>query len=280
MQVADEGVRFVELVVIRKLCRGLDVKDDHKNNLFAMMHANTPAVNSLESVYFCLDRIPCHAALSQIRDRIGAAEFPLIDQHYYPSHRTAKFTPDFPLVAKVGHAEAGYGKMLFRDAQGWDDFTGVLALHSDYFTAEPFHEKEYDLRIQKNGSHYRAFERRSSNWKTNVGTSVLEEVPIKPHWKRWADLASTACGGMQILTVDAMHLADGSEIITEINDTASGFSGQHREEDSRHVVELAVELANATLAKYLQYSQQQHGPPKSPRAAQLAALGKRGIPKH
>src|SRR5687767_1565203 len=45
VQLVDEGVRFVELVVVRKLCRGLDAqKDDHRNKLFAMLHACVPAV--------------------------------------------------------------------------------------------------------------------------------------------------------------------------------------------------------------------------------------------
>jgi hypothetical protein len=273
VQLADEGVRFVELVVIRKLCRGLDAtKDDHRNKLFAMMHACVPSVNSCESVLVCLDRIPCHAQLALLRDRVGVHEFPLIDQHYYPSFRTARFVPDVPFVAKVGHAEAGYGKMVFRDNPTFTDFVGVLALHGDYLTAEPFFEKEYDIRIQKVGAHYRAYERRSSNWKTNVGSSLLEEVAVKPHWKKWADLAATTCGGLQILTVDVMHLPDGSEVIIEINDTASGFAAQNKEEDSRHVVELAIELAEQAVVKQSVFA-------KSPRVMQLAAIGKKGLPK-
>ncbi len=101
VQIKDEGVHFVELVVVRKLCRGLDVKDDHRNKLFAMMHAGIPSVNSLSSIYFCLDRAPCHSALREIQDRHGWDSFPLIDQSYYANFRTGKFTPDVPFVVKV-----------------------------------------------------------------------------------------------------------------------------------------------------------------------------------
>ena len=205
------------------------------------MHARIPAVNSVHSVYMTLDRIPCHAALAAIQDSFGNAVFPLIEQHYYSSFRTMRFTPEPPFVAKVGHAEAGYGKMLFESADRWPEFVGCLALHSDYATCEPYFDKSHDLRIQKIGSHYRAYERRSSSWKTNVGSSVLTEVPVKPHWRKWAELASSIFDGLEILTVDAMTLKDGSEIIIEINDTASGFAGQNKREDMTHVVELAVE---------------------------------------
>jgi hypothetical protein len=59
--------------------------------------------------------------------------------------------------------------MLFEDPKYFSDFVGCLALHGDYATAESyFAEKEYDIRVQKIGDHYRAYTRMSSNWKTNV----------------------------------------------------------------------------------------------------------------
>jgi synapsin len=186
----------------------------------------------------------------QIASRVGTEVFPLIDQYYYASYRTMQFTPDFPLVVKVGHAEAGYGKMLFSNNDNFKDFVGCLALHSDYATAEPFlADKEYDIRVQKIGSHYRAYTRRSSNWKTNVGTSILTEVTDIPrHWIRWAELASTIFGGLDILTVDAMH-KNGKEFIIEINDTASGFAPANKSVDMQHVVDLCVERMDSIWSK-------------------------------
>jgi hypothetical protein len=35
-----------------------------------------------------------------------------------------RFTPDFPLVAKIGSAEAGYGKMRFQTSDDFGDFRG------------------------------------------------------------------------------------------------------------------------------------------------------------
>jgi hypothetical protein len=91
----------------------------------------------------------------------------LIAQTLYSGHHDMIFTPEFPLVAKVGHAhagpsqcrfsffsrlaqfagvETGYGKMRFRDDQDFGDFRGLIALHGDYVTAEPFVEWDWDGR--------------------------------------------------------------------------------------------------------------------------------------
>ena len=243
---SNEGTFFVDFVLIRKLVRGLNAHcDDHRQKLFAMMAANVPSVNSLESVYGCLDRLPCHFELLKIRDRVGHKEFPLIDIHYYSNYRTMRFFPPCPMVIKVGHAEAGYGKMLFEDEKHIKDFAGVLALHGDYATAEPFMDKDYDLRIQKIGKHYRAYKRESSNWKTNVGSSILTEIDMEARWRKWADLASGAFGGLDILTVDVMHkeLDKGAfeETILEINDTASGLYDGNKEGDMRDIVEVCMD---------------------------------------
>lgn len=248
LQVSIKGgsTCFVHAVLVRKLCRGLHALcDDNRNKLFAIMHSRVLCVNSAHSIYCTLDRPPCHAALQQIADRVGHEHFPLVAQTYFDSHRVARFTPEPPFVAKVGHAEAGYGKVLVNDLSGWGDFCGVLALHGDYLTVEPYHNKEYDMRIQKIGPHYRAYTRASSNWKTNVGSSVLTEVEVKPHWQRWADLASEVFGGLDILTVDAMTMADGTEIIIEINDTASGLAPNNKAQDMAHIASVFLSRLDA-----------------------------------
>ncbi len=43
----------------------------------------------------------------------------------YNSHRDMLITPSYPLVAKVGHAHAGYGKMKFTSGDDFADFRGL-----------------------------------------------------------------------------------------------------------------------------------------------------------
>jgi hypothetical protein len=45
-------------------------------------------------------------------------------------------TPDLPIVAKVGHAHAGYGKVKLKSQEEVADFKSLAALHGDYITVE------------------------------------------------------------------------------------------------------------------------------------------------
>ncbi len=49
-------------------------------------------------------------------------------------------TPEFPFVAKVGHAHAGYGKVKIKNNEEMHDFKSLAALHGDYVTLEVNHE--------------------------------------------------------------------------------------------------------------------------------------------
>ena len=70
-------------------------------------------------------------------------------------------------------------------------------------TAEPFIEGDFDLRIQKIGDHFRLFRRVdiSGNWKTNTGCAAVEELPMEPRYRAWAEAAGTLFGGLDICTV-------------------------------------------------------------------------------
>lgn len=78
----------------------------------------------------------------------------------------------------------------------------MVALHKDYVTLERLIEdREYDIRVQKVGTHLRAYKRMNSNWKGNVGTCVLEEVEVTDTFREWAEECGKLFGGMDILTV-------------------------------------------------------------------------------
>ena len=83
------------------------------------------------------------------------------------------------------------------------DLASVVAMSDQYCTVEDFIDAKYDLHVFKIGTNYKAlmwvdnlepyrktisfllfeiFDRRKSltgNWKTNVGQSLLEEVPVQ-----------------------------------------------------------------------------------------------------
>ena len=70
--------------------------------------------------------------------------------------------------------------MKILDHRQMSDFRSVLQMMPEHCTVEPFIEGVEDLRIQKIGANYRAFRRQSlsGEWKTNTGTSHMEEVAV------------------------------------------------------------------------------------------------------
>eukprot|EP01125_Pyxidicula_operculata_P006776 TRINITY_DN2325_c0_g1_i2.p1 TRINITY_DN2325_c0_g1~~TRINITY_DN2325_c0_g1_i2.p1 ORF type:complete len:304 (-),score=53.87 TRINITY_DN2325_c0_g1_i2:118-1029(-) len=191
-----------DIVLIRN--GPLEIEADHVNLLFAFQYAQIPAVNSVNSVYQCRHRPWVFAELIKIRNRVGQDKFPLIDQYLYTSHREILATPTYPIVLKVSHAHAGYGKIKVETYKDLDDVRSVVALHKDYITAESFvKNSEYDLRIQKIGDNITVFKRVSisGNWKTNTGTSILEEIKVSERHKMWVDECTHIFGGLDIFAV-------------------------------------------------------------------------------
>jgi len=231
-----------DIVLIRSTVRSLDI--DYRNLLYGLQYGCVAGVNSLESIYGCLERPWVFAELIKIQKRLGSDVFPLIEQNYYSNHREMLITPQYPVVLKVSHAHAGYGKVRLENHHQFEDIRSLVALHQDdYATAEPFIEGEYDLRIQKIGSHYRAFKRISisGNWKTNTGTSVVESIPLTDQYKLWVDECAKIFGGLDILAVDAIHASNGKEYILEVNDSAIGLCPDTEEEDSLHIRDVVME---------------------------------------
>jgi hypothetical protein len=87
------------------------------------------------------------AELNKLARDHGPEGFPLIRQSYFASYREMMYTQPFPAVAKVGHAEAGVGKMVITDHHAFEDFRSVIAMtDGKYVTAEPFLQGEFDIR--------------------------------------------------------------------------------------------------------------------------------------
>jgi len=231
----------VDFIFLRSVSRGIG-NQDSRQLLLGLIHQNLPSVNSLTSAFLCTERSTTFAALKEIQKKLGKDDFPLIPQTYYASHREMSISPEFPIICKIGHAQSGYGKMKITNSSDFSDFRSVVGLHTDYVTAEPFIEWDWDGRVQKIGSHYRAFSRVSPHWKGNVGNqSVVTEIEPTEQMIRWADACSNALGGLDILGLDFVHSkADGKFYILELNDTAIGLVHSVADEDMNYMRDLVL----------------------------------------
>ena len=105
--------------------------------------------------------------------------------------------------------------------------------------------KEYPFQVSRSHSHTSlgpiSYGRASGEWKTNTGTSVVFPLQLTDQYKLWADEASQLFGGMDILSVDAVHTVEGEEYILEVNGSSSGFMPDVAPEDNAHVREVVLQ---------------------------------------
>merc|ERR1711871_1545925 len=239
-----------DFVLVRNECRGAEHIHDWRNALYGLMFANVPAVNSLHSIFCFQERPVVQAELNRLHMMHGDL-FPVVNQQYFSSHKCMMYTQPFPAVSKVGHAHAGVGKMRINDHHDYEDFRSVIAMtHGSYCTSEPFVDGEYDVRLQKIGSHYRAYRRVSvsGTWKTNTGTSIATEIEVTETYRRWLDAAAAMFDGLDIRTVDAIHdSSTGQELILEVNGTSSGLFADNELEDNGFIRDLVIEKINQTI---------------------------------
>jgi synapsin len=240
---------FPDFVLIRNEVYGVQATQDYRNLLIAFLYAGIPSVNSFDSIYHFLERPIIHSELLKVARRVGDENFPVIPQSYFANFDDMTCPLPFPVVAKVGHAHAGYGKMRLQNQKEFESFRSVIALTGKYVTIEPFLEGDYDIRIQKIGQHLRAYKRisLSGNWKTNTGSSHVEEIEITPQYRMWAEEASKFFGGLDICTVDAIHTSDGKEYILEVNGTSSGLHPSREDEDNAYICDLVIQKMQEKL---------------------------------
>jgi len=224
---------------------------DGRNILNGLLFGDLPGVNSLQSVLLFCERPLVQGQLHRLQRQLGKERFPVVPAHFASSHRSLMYGYTFPAVVKVGSAHAGAGKMLINDHHQMSDFRSVLMMMpQEHCMVEPFIRGEVDLRIQRIGEHCRAFRRMgiSGEWKTNTGTSIMEEVEVSERWRGWAEAAADMLGGLDILTVDAIvEEGSGQEYILEVNGTSSGLHPDCEDEDNAHIRDLVLAKMDAAL---------------------------------
>eukprot|EP01129_Flabellula_baltica_P015442 TRINITY_DN7875_c0_g1_i2.p1 TRINITY_DN7875_c0_g1~~TRINITY_DN7875_c0_g1_i2.p1 ORF type:complete len:225 (-),score=51.25 TRINITY_DN7875_c0_g1_i2:22-696(-) len=215
--------------------------------------AGIPAVNSVDSVYMCLDRVFCYSELLGLQRKMGKDQFEVVPMSYYPNEKISLSCPSpldssnttpYPLVMKVGTGHEGRGKVRIFDKGSFKDITGILALDKQYYTTEPFIDFVYEYRVQKIGNHYRAFKRFSrDSWKQE-GDMYYESMEVTDQFKMWADECSNLFGGLDMLGIDVLHTEDGRDIIIEVNDCGTGLVYEYQDEDLQHIKELVLNKMN------------------------------------
>lgn len=238
------------LVLVRNLFKSIPYKlgrmPNYKNILYGFAHICIPMINGLGAILAESERPLMYGRLKEIKNKLGADAFPLIEQCYFSEQMTIICPPPTPFVLKISYPHAGFGKIRVFDYHEMDDLKNIIAIHNDYCSCEPLIDSKYELRIVYIApDYYRVHKRTSMSWKVNQGMSaVFEDVEMNERYKLWVDAVKNTYRDMETFAIDAIVDKNGKEFILEVNGSSHGLAPDHCDEDLQHLRSLVISRLN------------------------------------
>uniref|UniRef100_A0A0M3HYY8 ATP-grasp domain-containing protein n=1 Tax=Ascaris lumbricoides TaxID=6252 RepID=A0A0M3HYY8_ASCLU len=231
-------------------------KGDFTNIAIALLRAGVQTLNTVDNVITFLNKNWMYHHLQRIATTAGPSVFPLLEQTYYPQFDHFNVRSRFPVVVRVGHGTHGLGKIKVDDEQHLLELEGAIrSLGGGEVIVEPYIDTKYDVHIQKIGAEMKAFIRKgiSNNWRSNVGSAMLEQIAVTNRYKQWLHMVSEAFEGIDVLALDILVAKDGREIIHDANDVVP-FLGDSQEEDRKAIADLIQSHIISRCAQSMQPS--------------------------
>ncbi|CAI4225886.1 unnamed protein product [Auanema sp. JU1783] len=224
-----------------------------KTILRALIAANIPFLNTHSSMVAFMDRNNLKKQLRKIHYTDGT-KIPFLPSVHYPHFQKFHPTTSFPAVVSVNEGYQGYGKMKINTKEELLDVEGLFQLLGKGDTeveVEPYVDLKYDLHVQKIGEDYKTFIRRSisHNWKSNVGSSILEQIPTSERHKQYIQAICQHVGHMNVCSIDVLISKEGFEYVHAINDCLV-YYGESQEHDRRTLCTIVKTILQRNMKTY------------------------------
>lgn len=184
---------------------------NHRDVLDLIRFSGIPCVNSADAMLRSFDRL---AMLTELK-RLGLPVVPFTAM--VGQSMLTRIEPQFPLVLKVGNYHAGYGKMIIRTFEQWQDVQDMVYITAEYFTLEPYIDYIRDIRCMIIGEQVWAIARQGSHWKANRGVVDNEIIAIPDPLYEYTKRA-TRHFQADILALDILETSEGEYIVVESNE--------------------------------------------------------------
>lgn len=189
----------------------------HLETLNILAIADIPQVNTASCLRLGYDRI---SMLHQLRlAKIPTVPFQMVSD----SRLIENIKLPYPFVLKQGNYHGGYGKVLIKNDEQWEEVKDLLFTTTDYVSTEPFIDYKRDIRyLYINGSIH-AMSRRGKSWKANRQTISFELIPTEKTQEEAIQKLATQIKA-DVLAIDYLETQEGELLAVEYNDIP-GLSG-------------------------------------------------------